>query len=274
MRVAAATRQQARTRDANGQYNHSLARVCKCGRPKGDHLATRPYPMPDDEGDCERFRLAKAKEGKGGPIKPETLARLLESLASGTTYPHHVAVEITVGAVLKTIDNEDDAQETIRRITDAARRTAERSNTEIAALTVTAENLTDEQRVADVVADVERGPGVTEANVRSNLRSEHGDSSALDLAIASGAVIRSGHKLYARGSVAMPIERATAKHLTDTEIRDYRNSVIGSDHIATYERLMCDTALGAFALGGTKKVINAARRHIAAAVNARREGSK
>lgn len=116
----------ARTRDANGQYNHSLDRVCKCGRPKGDHLAAHPYPMPDDEGDCERFRLSKSKEGvavdKGGPIRPETLAQLLASLARGTTYPHHVAVEITVGAVLKTIDNEDDAQETIRRITDAARR--------------------------------------------------------------------------------------------------------------------------------------------------------
>jgi len=52
--------------------------------------------------------------------------------------------------------------------------------------------------IAEVVSIVTRSPGVTEANVRSNLRSEHGDSSALDLAINSGAVVRSGHKLYAR----------------------------------------------------------------------------
>lgn len=56
----------------------------------------------------------------------------------------------------------------------------------------TTENLTNE-----VVAIVERNPGVSEANVRSNLRSEHGDSSALDLALASGRVVRSGHKLHA-----------------------------------------------------------------------------
>jgi hypothetical protein len=58
---------------------------------------------------------------------------------------------------------------------------------------VTAETLTDE-----VVAIVERSPGVSEANVRSDLRSEHGDSSALDRALASGRVVRSGHKLNAR----------------------------------------------------------------------------
>lgn len=47
------------TRDANGQYNHGLDAMCKCGNRKGEHLAVRPYPMPDDEGDCPRFRLAK-----------------------------------------------------------------------------------------------------------------------------------------------------------------------------------------------------------------------
>lgn len=59
-------------------------------------------------------------------------------------------------------------------------------------------NARREGAVAEVVAVVERNPGVSEANVRSNLRSEHGDSSALDLALASGRVVRSGHKLNAR----------------------------------------------------------------------------
>jgi hypothetical protein len=40
-------------RDADGRYNHSLDRVCVCGHRKGEHLAARPYPMPDDEGNCE-----------------------------------------------------------------------------------------------------------------------------------------------------------------------------------------------------------------------------
>lgn len=68
----------------------------------------------------------------------------------------------------------------------------------------------------------------------------------------------------------MAVKRVTAKHLTHREIRDYRDSVAWSDHIAMYERLMCDTAIGAFALGSTKKAIDAARRHVAAAINARR----
>lgn len=48
------------TREANGQYNHGLDRVCKCGRRKGEHLAVRPYPM-EDEDDCPRFRAIKTK---------------------------------------------------------------------------------------------------------------------------------------------------------------------------------------------------------------------
>jgi hypothetical protein len=53
---------------------------------------------------------------RGGAIKPETLEHLLALLRDKTDYPHHVAVEVTVGPQLKTIDNEDDAQETIRRL--------------------------------------------------------------------------------------------------------------------------------------------------------------
>jgi len=52
----------------------------------------------------------------GGRITRPTLDRLLELLASKTDYPHHIAIEVTVGALLKTIDNEADALETIRRL--------------------------------------------------------------------------------------------------------------------------------------------------------------
>lgn len=53
---------------------------------------------------------------QGGAIKRETCIRLLDLLASKTSYQHHIAIEVLTGAVLKTIDNEDDAQETIRRL--------------------------------------------------------------------------------------------------------------------------------------------------------------
>jgi hypothetical protein len=55
---------------------------------------------------------------KGGAIQFETLQELLELLASKTTYHFHVAVEVlpTNSALLKTIDNERDALETIRRL--------------------------------------------------------------------------------------------------------------------------------------------------------------
>ncbi len=59
--------------------------------------------------------VAKAVE-KGGAIKFETLARLLELLEAKTDYPHHIEVAITVGALVKTLDNERDALETIRRL--------------------------------------------------------------------------------------------------------------------------------------------------------------
>lgn len=61
------------------------------------------------DGICETVR-------ERGPITRPTLGRLLKLLRTKTTYPHHVAVEIQVGALLKTVDNEEDARETIRRL--------------------------------------------------------------------------------------------------------------------------------------------------------------
>jgi hypothetical protein len=54
-------------------------------------------------------------------------------------------------------------------------------------------------RRKDLLAVLERNPGATEAIVRSELRAQHGDSFALDTAIADGAVIRRGAKLYRTG---------------------------------------------------------------------------
>lgn len=55
---------------------------------------------------------------KGGKIQPETLAELLELLKTKTDYHFHIEVAVlaTGSAVLKTIDNERDAVETIRRL--------------------------------------------------------------------------------------------------------------------------------------------------------------
>jgi hypothetical protein len=55
---------------------------------------------------------------KGGEIQLDTLTELLDLLRTKTDYEFHVAVEIlpTGSAILKTIDNERDAKETIRRL--------------------------------------------------------------------------------------------------------------------------------------------------------------
>lgn len=55
---------------------------------------------------------------KGGAIQLDTLRELLELLGSKTDYHFHVAVEIASprSAIMKTLDNERDAQETIRRL--------------------------------------------------------------------------------------------------------------------------------------------------------------
>jgi hypothetical protein len=59
--------------------------------------------------------VAKAVE-MGGAITMPTLARLLELLVEKTNYPHHIEVAITTGGLVKTLDNERDALETIRRL--------------------------------------------------------------------------------------------------------------------------------------------------------------
>lgn len=55
---------------------------------------------------------------KGGAIQMDTLAELLRLFAEKTDYHFHieVAVQATGSAILKTIDNERDAKETIRRL--------------------------------------------------------------------------------------------------------------------------------------------------------------
>lgn len=55
---------------------------------------------------------------KGGAIRLDTLKELLNLLEEKTDYHFHVEVAIvpTGSAILKTIDNERDAQETIRRL--------------------------------------------------------------------------------------------------------------------------------------------------------------
>jgi hypothetical protein len=55
---------------------------------------------------------------KGGSIQPNTLKELLELLGTKTTYHFHVEVAIlpTDSAIMRTIDNERDAKETIRRL--------------------------------------------------------------------------------------------------------------------------------------------------------------
>ena len=55
---------------------------------------------------------------KGGAITLETLTELLDLLRTKTDYQFHVEVAIlpSKSALLKTIDNERDAKETIRRL--------------------------------------------------------------------------------------------------------------------------------------------------------------
>lgn len=51
-----------------------------------------------------------------GRISIETAARLCELLTLKTTYDHHIEVAVVTGGLLKVIDNEEDALETIRRL--------------------------------------------------------------------------------------------------------------------------------------------------------------
>lgn len=61
--------------------------------------------------------ILKAVE-KGEAIQLDTLKELLELLGQKTDYSFHIAVEVSNprSALLKTIDNERDARETIRRL--------------------------------------------------------------------------------------------------------------------------------------------------------------
>ena len=45
-------------REGNGQFGHWLDKVCRCGARKGEHLASRPFPM-EDETRCAGFRVAR-----------------------------------------------------------------------------------------------------------------------------------------------------------------------------------------------------------------------
>ena len=72
--------------------------------------------MGTRRGEADEGRWAVAK---GGAITRPTLDRLLVLLEEKTTHDCHIAVEVMTPTMMKTIDNEDDALETIRRL-DAA----------------------------------------------------------------------------------------------------------------------------------------------------------
>jgi hypothetical protein len=69
--------------------------------------------MGTKRGEADEVRMAV---WKGGAITRPTLDRLLMLLAEKTTHECHIAVEVVTPTMLKTIDNEDDALETIRRL--------------------------------------------------------------------------------------------------------------------------------------------------------------
>ncbi len=55
----------------------------------------------------------------GGRIRLETLVELSDLLREKTDYKFHIEIAVNTGALLKTLDNEEDAQETIRRLRGA-----------------------------------------------------------------------------------------------------------------------------------------------------------
>lgn len=52
----------------------------------------------------------------GGRIKIETAVEMSALLAEKTNHHAHLAIEVRTATMLKTVDNEADAQETIRRL--------------------------------------------------------------------------------------------------------------------------------------------------------------
>lgn len=80
-----------------------------------DYRPTRgSFDDPNRSGASSRLRAVD----NGGAIQMETLTELLELLRTKTDYTVHVEVAIlpSGSALLKTIDNERDAKETIRRL--------------------------------------------------------------------------------------------------------------------------------------------------------------
>lgn len=53
---------------------------------------------------------------KGGSITRQTQDRLMDLLKEKTDYQVHIAIEVFTPTMLKTIDNEEDAIETIKRL--------------------------------------------------------------------------------------------------------------------------------------------------------------
>lgn len=73
-------------------------------------------PAPQDPRNRDKADGILEAVAKGGRIELDTLHDLLQLLQERSDYKHHVTIEIVTGALLKTIDNEDDAQESIRRL--------------------------------------------------------------------------------------------------------------------------------------------------------------
>ena len=72
--------------------------------------------MGTRRGEADEVRMAV---WKGGKITRPTLDRLLVLLKQKTTHDCHIAVEVMTPTMMKTIDNEEDALETIRRLEGA-----------------------------------------------------------------------------------------------------------------------------------------------------------
>lgn len=58
----------------------------------------------------------------GGKIKMETLQELCKLLEEKTNYDFHIELAVVTNALLKTIDNEGDALETISRLKSAPKK--------------------------------------------------------------------------------------------------------------------------------------------------------
>ena len=75
----------------------------------------RPTFHGDSRGNPNSATAVLSAVNRGGAIQLDTLKKL-GVLLEQAGYSYHFAVEVEVAALLKTIDNERDAQETIRRL--------------------------------------------------------------------------------------------------------------------------------------------------------------